>query len=330
MMTNDDTRLLDSREVANHQGNDRNESNKVSNPTKEYKNSWKKITFGTASGILVGAGAMYAAHALAADNKDIAEEAANNAQPEDVKVAKVSDNLSFQDAFDAARAQVGPGGVFRWNGGLYSTYKEDEWNAMSDDDKAEFSQAIRPEIRADEIVAERMSEAQPQVVVIKERVVATEPQQTSVQTDDDVQMAHTAVDNDVAQHTNSQQPQQDDNDGDVHVVGQGYVQGHQAVALDLTGNGEADVAIIDVNDNGQLDDPDVVVDREGNYATMGQIAQAQTGQGTDNVNDYAADGQTANDPTWQQTGYEVSVDITDVTGTDDMDMVDDGGLNTLM
>lgn len=325
MMTNDETQLMSGRQVANQQKENANARGGQS-LKKEHKGSWKKITLGAVSGILVGAGAMYAANAFGVEGGN--GEQGETSQPENVKVAKVDDDLSFQDAFDAARAQVGPGGVFRWNGGLYSTYKEDEWNAMSDDDKAEFAQAVRPEVRADEIVAERMSEAQPQVVVIKERVVATEPQQTSQQTDGDVQMAHNAVDNDAVQHTNSQQ--QDDNDGDVHVVGQGYVQGHQAVALDLTGNGEADVAIIDVNDNGQLDDPDVVVDREGNYATMGQIAQAQTGQGMDNGNDYAADNQTANDPTWQQTGYEDSVDTNDSTGLDDTGVVDDGSLNTLM
>jgi len=56
-------------------------------------------------------------------------------------------------------------------------------------------------------------------------------------------------------------------------VASGTVGGHQAAAVDLTGNGEADVMVVDANDNYQLDDPDVVVDREGNMATVGQLAQ---------------------------------------------------------
>lgn len=300
MMTNDDTRLMDGRVVASQQSKDRTADNGQATAQSGNKGAWKKVTLGAASGILVGAGAMYASQAFAADGKDAADEA-GPAQPEDVKVAKVGDDLSFQDAFDAARAQVGPGGVFRWNGGLYSTYKEDEWNAMSDDEKADFAQAVRPEVRADEIVAERMSEAQPQVVIIKEQVAAAEPRQASAQPESDVQVDHNAAGNHVA----AAQTQVDDNDGDVHVVGQGYVQGHQAVAVDLTGNGEADVAVIDMNDNGQFDDPDVVVDREGNAATLGQIAQAQAGQGQDDGNGYVSDDTDPNtDPNLQPTTYE--------------------------
>lgn len=319
MITKDETMLMEDRDVANQPSNS-------SNMQHGSKGSWKKVTFGTASGILVGAGAMYAAKALAGNDGDTSENQADTMQPEDVKVAKVSDGLSFQDAFDAARAQVGSGGVFRWNGGLYSTYKEDEWNAMSDEDKAEFAQAIRPEVRADEIVADRMSEMQPQVVVVKEQVAATQSNGTD-ESSEGIQMNHNAANNDVSVNTNSQQSQ-DINDGDVHVVGQGYVQGHQAVALDLTGNGEADVAIIDVNDNGQLDDPDVVVDKEGNMATMGQIAQAQVGQGMDDPNQYTVDevGMTE-DPNLRQTGYDDSMDSTDVDGSI---MTDEADLNVLM
>lgn len=262
---------------------------------------WKKVTFGAASGILVGAGAIYASQAFAADSKD----EAGHAQPEDVKVAKVSDDLSFQDAFDAARAQVGPGGVFRWNGGLYNTYKEDEWNAMSDDEKADFTQAVHPEVGADAIAAEQMSEAQPQVVIIREQVAVADPRQTSAQPESDVQGDHNAADNHVA----ANQTQVDNNNDDVHVVGQGYVQGHQAVAVDLTGNGEADVAIIDMNDNNQLDAPDVVVDREGHTATLGQIAQAQEAQGQDDGYGNASDDtdpgtDPSTDPNLQQATYE--------------------------
>lgn len=317
MMTSDETQLMSGRQVANRQNNDRKESNNASSPIKEHKGSWKKVAFGAASGILVGAGAIYATSALGAENSNDAD--TNGGQTENVKVAKVDGDLSFQDAFDAARGQVGSGGVFRWHGGLYSTYNEDEWNKLSDDEKAEFAQAVRPEVRADEIVAERMSEMQPQVVVIKEKVVAGEPQQAAEHVGEDVQMARNVVGKDQTQVGESE---------DVHVVGQGYVEGHQAVALDLTGNGEADMVIIDVNDNGQLDDPDVVVDREGYMATVGQIAQAQTEQGLDDSNQYWTDEvDMAGDPNRRLTGDD---DTISSTGVDDSVMTDDGSLNVLM
>lgn len=306
MMTNEDTRLMDGGEIASLQDHGRMADNGQTTDKSGNNGAWKKVTFGAASGILVGAGAIYASQAFAADSKD----GAGHAQTEDVKVAKVGDDLSFQDAFDAARAQVGPGGVFRWNGGLYNTYKEDEWNALSDDEKADFAQAVHPEVRADEIVAERMSEAQPQVVVIREQVAVAEPRQASAQTESGVQGDNNAAGNHVAEN----QTQVDNNNNEVHVVGQGYVQGHQAVAVDLTGNGEADVAIVDANDNNLLDAPDVVVDREGHTATLGQIAQAQEAQGQDdgygNASDDTEPGNASDDtdpntdPNLQQATYE--------------------------
>ena len=58
---------------------------------------------------------------------------------ESVAVAEtVSDEMSFDEAFAAARAEVGAGGAFEWRGGLYGTYYAEEWEAMSDAEKDEF------------------------------------------------------------------------------------------------------------------------------------------------------------------------------------------------
>jgi hypothetical protein len=46
--------------------------------------------------------------------------------------------MSFDEAFAAARAEVGAGGAFEWRGGLYGTYYAEEWEAMSDAEKDEF------------------------------------------------------------------------------------------------------------------------------------------------------------------------------------------------
>lgn len=54
----------------------------------------------------------------------------------------VTDDMSFNEAFAAARAEVGAGGVFEWRGNVYGTYYADEWNEMSDDEKEAFSQGI--------------------------------------------------------------------------------------------------------------------------------------------------------------------------------------------
>lgn len=54
----------------------------------------------------------------------------------------VTDDMSFSEAFSKARAEVGPGGVFEWNGNLYGTYYEEEWQAMSAEEKAEYYNSV--------------------------------------------------------------------------------------------------------------------------------------------------------------------------------------------
>ena len=50
-----------------------------------------------------------------------------------------NDHLSFDEAFAAARAEVGGNGVFKWHGGYYGTYHAEEWDALSDEFKNYFN-----------------------------------------------------------------------------------------------------------------------------------------------------------------------------------------------
>lgn len=54
----------------------------------------------------------------------------------------VRDDMSFSEAFAAARQEVGSGGVFIWRGNLYGTYYKEEWENMTSEQKAEYNQAI--------------------------------------------------------------------------------------------------------------------------------------------------------------------------------------------
>ncbi|MDR1055738.1 MAG: hypothetical protein LBL90_07955 [Prevotellaceae bacterium] len=59
---------------------------------------------------------------------------------DDIKLAHTpNDDMSFNAAFAAARAEVGPHGVFEWRGGVYGTYYANEWDSFSDEYKAQFS-----------------------------------------------------------------------------------------------------------------------------------------------------------------------------------------------
>ena len=231
--------------------------------TKKEGCAWKHVTLGGASGILMGAGLLYAGQAVAATNTVVPEETADTeteeaqqvegANESTLPVAQIHNEMSFGEAFAAARAEVGPGGVFIWHGGIYNTYTADEWNAMTPQQKNDFAHQVNPEVRAHEVPTP--TDAHPDVAV--HQAVEATPEQPSQ--DVEVQV--------VSQET-SETP---DADAEVHIIGYGEVQGHVAVGLDTDGDGQADVAIIDVDDSGGLSDPDVLVDDQGNMATYGEL-----------------------------------------------------------
>ena len=260
-----ETTILEKRPAANEQQD-----------TKKEGSAWKQVTLGGVSGILMGAGMLYAGQTYAANKEDAPEE-----KPEDVaapepgetshtlenglQVAAVNDDMSFGEAFAAARAEVGPGGVFHWHGGIYNTYSADEWNNMSVEQKHDFAQQVQPEIRPDELSTP--TDANPQVVVVhhvyhhEEAPAAPEVHQAATTTED-------------VQVVDQQTTQNFEQDGDVHIVGYANVDGHLAVGYDTTGDGQADVAIIDVDDNHELSEADIIVDNQGNAATVGEVVNA--------------------------------------------------------
>lgn len=238
------------------------------NGQQESKNegrAWKQVTLGGVSGILMGAGLLYGGQVVAQEHGKEAEKTEDVAIPEQgetshtlengLQVAAVNDDLSFGEAFAQARAEVGPGGVFHWHGGIYNTYTAAEWNAMSVEQKHDFAQLVQPEIRPDEIPAP--TDVHPDIAVQP----ATEVTPEQPEQDVEVQVVNQEI---------SEAP---DADAEVHIVGYGEVQGHAAVALDMDNDGEADVAIIDVDDSGGISAPDVIVDTQGNAATVGEMAE---------------------------------------------------------
>jgi len=46
-----------------------------------------------------------------------------------------TDEMGFAEAFASARQEMGPGGVFVWNGNVYSTFFAEEWESLPDDYK---------------------------------------------------------------------------------------------------------------------------------------------------------------------------------------------------
>ena len=160
------------------------------------------------------------------ENNAVVEEANIPEIGETVQVASnVNDGMSFSEAFASARAEVGPGGVFVWNGNVYSTYYEEEWDNMTDEQKEEFSDALHntsssaAENTSTPEYANNYHEAsntQGAVEVVSDEVVETE-------------------------------------DGQVVRVTGVVVDGHYGEVYDYDNDGQADAALIDTNDDGSPD-----------------------------------------------------------------------------
>ena len=227
------------------------------NEKKQEEETWKYVTLGGIPGILLGAGMLYtgqvSAQMLSEDDVEVpSEEASVDASylvPDSLNVAQVSDNMSFGEAFAAARAQVGPGGVFYWHGGVYGTYYAEEWDAMSAQDKNEYAMRVQPAINANEIASP--TDDHPDIVVY----------------DNDVQEAEAQL----AEQLNENFDMGDD----VHIVGYANYQDHLVVGYDTDNDGAADVAIIDVDDNFAPTPDDIVVNNRGDAATLGDLVDSE-------------------------------------------------------
>jgi len=240
------------------------------NESKNQSDTWKKVTLGGVSGILMGAGLLYAGQAVAATKADASEETGDAATAEaqqaenaaaTMPVAQMHNDLSFGEAFAAARAEVGPGGVFIWHSGIYNTYTEDEWNAMTPEQKNDFAQRVNPTVHVHEISTP--TDGHPNVVV----VVQPSPDD-STHANNGTQSTSTGPEIDPEVVQSYQQLESDD----VHLVGFADANGHLMAGYDVTGDGQVDVAIIDVGEPG-LSGDDQVVTKDGSVATVDQVVE---------------------------------------------------------
>jgi hypothetical protein len=240
---------------------------------KKGKTSLKRAAVGFGAGLAFG-GAYAAVSGMNADDAGVsAEDDDNSNQSADhelidgqIAVAdNVSDDMSFGEAFAAARAEVGPGGVFEWHGQIYGTYTAEEWNAMTPEEQAEFqshfgweehtasADAVQPEtVQADEIE-----------VVTVEHVEHPEAHEMAMHEMD----ANAHVDMDVAEgHVDMVSA---DANPEIEVlgvyhneetgqnVGHIVIDGKDALVIDVDGDMEFDVLAVDHNGNCVVDHDEV-------------------------------------------------------------------------
>ncbi len=247
------------------------------NDEKKGKTNWAVVSVAGVAALALGGGAAYAASQLSQDQStdSKAEDPAHQtgAHEQAADHASVSEDLTFSEAFSAARAQVGPGGVFTWHGQLYGTYTQTEWNAMSDQEKANFAQAATTQgaTHSQDVHAQPAATTQHIVVEHVHHVVNdAQPEgnahhaTTTHETPTTTPATHTTP-----TATTIADPVPEDND--IHIVGRGEVQGHYAVLYDTDNDQEGDVAVVDINDNHRWDEEDVVITRGGEMVTLGDL-----------------------------------------------------------
>ena len=121
------------------------------------KETWKPVTIGGVTGILMGAGAIGGLQALASSSNEVIPSATEDSP---LKTTVINDSMSFGEAFDTARAQLGPGAVFTWHGHIFNTYTKAEWDAMPHPAKEELSEQVKPEKPVDEIDTDKIASNQ--------------------------------------------------------------------------------------------------------------------------------------------------------------------------
>ena len=268
-------------------------SEEVNSPKKKNDKTWVNVTLGGVSGILMGAGLMYAQNVYANKKQDKEPEievksedktdgdSTDGTTPESTSVATqttevhqttptphmahVGNDLSFGEAFHAAREQVGPGGVFAWHGGVYNTYTAEEWAAMTPAEHNAFIHHVPVAVPVAHIPTVP-TDATPHIIVINNPVETATPEPQVIVVD-----PQTAENFDLGE--------------DVHVVGYTSADGHLTVGYDQTGNGKADFAIIDIDDNHEISDPDIVVHSDGKFETVAQVRGEVESYGKEEVED---------------------------------------------
>lgn len=230
------------------------------------------IAFGAAAAL--GAGAAVLMSATTADGTENGGDGTDGGHPEwtdgHVQVAgSVNDNMSFTEAFNAARDEVGTGGVFEWHGNIYSTFTEDEWNGMSLAEREEYGSHFNwhgnggnNDSSADaEVVASSATndDAAVDVSVADGQTVSAEPDYT--------------VGNDGAHGEAEAVAVSDDDvtaDDEVQILGVEHdaqtgmtyahmtFDDHDAVLVDINNDNTFDVLAVDANDDHQLSDNEMI------------------------------------------------------------------------
>ena len=188
----------------------------------------------------------------------------------------VDDDMSFGEAFAAARDEVGAGGVFLWRGNLYGTYYRTEWDSMTDEQKDEYWQHVyhtdyqdvlgedyrdgnevyEPEL-ADNSNDYEDAEMYGEEVVMNEAIIedgneeVVEAEFLSEEGDDSSMIAENEIEVLGVHHVTA-------DDGSEVILGELMVNGESAVLVDVDNDGIFDVLAADTNGDGNCSESEML------------------------------------------------------------------------
>ena len=240
--------------------------------------TWTTVAGGAGVGLLIGAAATFliTTSASAATGEEEVENdddeggegnqtdnSLNSVVDSGVAVATgVNDNMTFGEAFAAARAEVGAGGVFEWHGNLYGTYYAEEWDNMTPEERQAYNdhfnwnnlsstdnttaQQVEVEAEVDNNVNEASLLADNQPIVEPEPIA-------DVEAEVEVELLGVA------------------HDAEANVDVAAYMVNDQAVAfVDMGSDGTVDVIAVDLNGDGAFS-PDEMADVSGEGIHMSDL-----------------------------------------------------------
>lgn len=193
----------------------------------------------------------------------------------------VNDAMSFNEAFAAARAEVGAGGAFEWRGNVYGTYSAEEWNSMSASEKSDFNDHFSWNY----LEASSNSTASNYIADDTIEVVSVDHTGSSVhQTATEVEVVSAQPEIEVLGVVHDMQTGSN--------IGGLSVDGQDVFLIDVDGDLEFDLMASDLNQNNIVDEGEVV-DIHGQGMTvdhLGGISEiSESINGDDELPDYMAD-----------------------------------------
>ena len=198
--------------------------------------------------------------------------------------SSVNDEMSFSEAFAAARSEVGAGGAFEWRGNVYGTYYAEEWNNMTAAEKAEFNNhfAWNNLDTSDNVSSHSTVDSTSEIEVVSVADSHSSAQSNSVTNEVDVMAVEPEIEvlgvvHDMSTGAN---------------LGGMTVDGQDVFLIDVDGDMEFDFMASDLNNNNVVDDGEVADIHGQGFSVndLGGISHiAESLNGEDNLPDYMAD-----------------------------------------